>query len=83
MLALSSSTAKSALKPLLLAPLDPTICDRRVTETVWDFEYRWADYTPPQKRVRGYYALPLLHGPRFIGHADVKADRETGSLQLI
>lgn len=79
----SASTTKAAIKPLLLAPLDPVIYDRRVTESVWAFDYRWEVYVPPQKRVRGYYALPLLHSHRFIGHADVKADRSQGKLAVI
>jgi uncharacterized protein YcaQ len=69
--------------PKLIAPLDPIIYDRRVTEAVWDYDYRWEVYVPPQKRVRGYYALPLLHRGSFIGHADTKADREAGKLQLV
>jgi uncharacterized protein YcaQ len=69
--------------PRLIAPLDPIIYDRRVTEAVWDFDYRWEVYVPPQKRVRGYYALPLLHRERFIGHADVKADRAARRLHLL
>jgi uncharacterized protein len=70
-------------KPLLLAPLDPLIYDRRVTEQLWGYDYRWEVYVPPQKRVRGYYALPLLHGTQFTGHADLKADRESGVLQVL
>lgn len=79
----AASTNKAPSKPLLLAPLDPVIYDRRVTETLWNFDYRWEVYVPPQKRRRGYYALPLMHGHRFIGHADLKADRSTNTLQVI
>ncbi|MFN7563152.1 MAG: DNA glycosylase AlkZ-like family protein, partial [Prosthecobacter sp.] len=70
-------------EPLLIAPLDPIIYDRRVTEQLWAFDYRWEVYVPPQKRHRGYYALPLLNGTRFTGHADLKADREVGKLQIL
>lgn len=69
--------------PKLIAPLDPIIYDRRVTESLWNFNYRWEVYVPPQERVRGYYALPLLHRGQFIGHADVKADREARQLQVL
>ncbi len=69
--------------PILIAPLDPIIYDRRVTESVWSYDYRWEVYVPPQKRIRGYYALPLLHGHRFIGHADLKADRAGGLLNMV
>ncbi len=78
-----SNSEEAPPPPRLIAPLDPIIYDRRVTEIVWDLDYRWEVYVPPQKRVRGYYALPLLHRGQFIGHTDVKADRETGSLQIL
>ncbi len=83
MLDRAASTAESTPKPLLLAPLDPIIYDRRLAEGLWNFDYRWEVYVPPHKRKRGYYALPLLHGNGFIGHADVKADRPAGLLHVI
>jgi len=66
--------------PHLLAPLDPIIYDRKITRRLWDFDYTWEVYTPPAKRVRGYYALPILSGTRIIGHVDPKMNRETGVL---
>ncbi len=83
MLDSAASAAQTTTKPLLLAPLDPIIYDRRLAEELWNFDYRWEVYVPPHKRVRGYYALPLLHGNRFIGHADVKADRPAGLLHVV
>jgi uncharacterized protein YcaQ len=67
---------------LLLAPLDPLIYDRRVTATLWDFDYTWEAYTPPAKRVRGHYSLPILAGTELIGHVDPKADRVAGRLRV-
>lgn len=67
----------------LLAPLDPLIYDRRVTLALWDFDYTWEVYTPPAKRVRGYYALPVLSGLELVGHVDPKADREAGRLRVV
>lgn len=69
--------------PLLLAPLDPLIYDRRVTQQVWDFDYTWEVYTPPAKRVRGYYALPVLAGHDLVGHVDPKADRPLRKLRVV
>jgi uncharacterized protein len=69
-------------EPLLIAPLDPIIYDRRIAEQLWDFDYRWEVYVPPEKRVRGYYALPLLHKDRMIGYADLKADRNAERLLI-
>ena len=70
-------------QPLLVAPLDPLIYDRRVTAQLWDFAYTWEVYTPPAKRQRGYYALPLLAGTEFVGHVDLKADREARRLRVV
>jgi len=66
--------------PRLLAPLDPIIYDRRITRRLWDFDYTWEVYTPPAKRIRGYYALPILSGTRIIGHVDPKVDRANSLL---
>jgi uncharacterized protein YcaQ len=67
----------------LLAPLDPIIYDRRVTSALWDFDYTWEAYTPAHKRVRGYYALPILSGLEIVGHVDVKADRKARKLVVV
>ena len=69
--------------PLLLAPLDPLIYDRRVARLLWDFDYNWEVYTPPHKRVRGYYALPVLAGHELVGHVDPKADRANKKLRVV
>ena len=69
--------------PRLLAPLDPLIYDRRLTAALWDFDYTWEAYTPPKKRVRGYYALPVLVGTEIVGHVDPKADRAERRLQVV
>ncbi|HEY1793428.1 MAG TPA: crosslink repair DNA glycosylase YcaQ family protein [Opitutaceae bacterium] len=68
---------------LLLAPLDPMIYDRRVTQALWGFDYCWEVYVPAQKRKRGYYALPVLAGTELVGHVDLKADRARGRLQVV
>ncbi len=51
----------------LLAPFDPVVWDRRRFELLWGWAYRFEAYTPAPKRVRGYYALPLLWGDQVIG----------------
>jgi Uncharacterized protein conserved in bacteria len=69
--------------PLLLAPLDPLIYDRRITRDLWNFDYTWEAYTPPAKRTRGYYALPVLAGTEIVGHVDPKADRARRKLVVV
>lgn len=67
----------------LLAPLDPLIYDRRLTRKLWGFDYTWEVYTPPARRVRGYYALPVLAGLELVGHIDPKADRPKRKLVVV
>ena len=57
----------------LLAPFDPVVWDRRRFELLWGWAYKFEAYTPAPKRRFGYYALPMLHGDRVIGWANVTA----------
>lgn len=57
----------------LLAPFDPVVWDRRRFELFWGWAYRFEAYTPVAKRVRGYYALPLLWRNDVIGWANLTA----------
>jgi uncharacterized protein YcaQ len=75
--------APPASSPLLLAPLDPLIYDRRLTRDLWGFDYTWEAYTPAAKRKRGHYALPVLAGTEIVGHVEPKADRARGRLQIV
>ncbi len=79
----TSSPGAGLTAPLLLAPLDPLVYDRKVTAALWGFDYTWEVYTPPAKRVRGYYALPVLSGDALVGHVDPKADRDAGRLVVV
>jgi uncharacterized protein YcaQ len=79
----SADPEEGARASLLLAPLDPLIYDRALTRRLWSFDYTWEVYTPPAKRVRGYYALPVLAGDRLVGHVDAKADRKSGRLHVV
>jgi uncharacterized protein len=56
----------------LLAPFDPLVWDRRRFEALWGWAYRFEAYTPAAKRVRGYYALPLLWGQQVIGWGNLQ-----------
>jgi hypothetical protein len=58
-------------KVRLLAPFDPVVWDRDRFELLWGWVYRFEAYTPLAKRIRGYYALPLLWRDRVIGWGNV------------
>ena len=64
----------------LLAPFDPLVWDRERFGRFWGWAYRFEAYTPPAKRVRGYYALPMLWRGQAIGWGNA-ALRE-GKLQM-
>lgn len=54
-----------------LAPFDPLVWDRARFKLFWGWDYRFEAYTPVAKRVRGYYAMPLLWGDDIIGWANI------------
>lgn len=63
----------------LLAPFDPVVWDRWRFELLWGWVYRFEAYTPVAKRLRGYYALPLLWRDRVIGWGNLAV--KNGELQ--
>jgi uncharacterized protein YcaQ len=56
-----------------LAPFDPVVWDRARFEHLWGWAYRFEAYTPIKKRVRGYYAMPMLWRSDLIGWANASA----------
>src|SRR5262245_40090527 len=57
-----------------LAPFDPLVWDRRRFEHLWGWAYRFEAYTPVAKRIRGYYAMPMLWGDAVIGWANARVE---------
>jgi uncharacterized protein len=66
----------------MLAPFDPVVWDRRRFELLWGWAYRFEAYTPAAKRVRGYYALPLLWRDHVIGWVNLAVNNGTLDAQL-
>lgn len=63
-----------------LAPLDPLLWDRKLVETIWDYQYSWEIYTPAEKRKYGYYVLPMVYGEKMAGRLEAAADRKAETL---
>jgi len=57
-----------------LAPFDPVVWDRQRFEHLWGWPYRFEAYTPVAKRIRGYYAMPVLWGDAVIGWANARVE---------
>ena len=51
-------------------------------EIFWGWAYRFEAYTPPAKRVRGYYALPLLWRDQVIGWGNLAVRGELLQVEL-
>jgi uncharacterized protein len=69
-------------RTVLLSPFDNLICDRARTEQIFDFSYRIEIYVPKSKRRFGYFAMPVLHGDRFIARIDPVMNRKTATLRI-
>ena len=64
-----------------IAPLDPVISDRDRARRLFDFDYKWEVYDPPERRRWGYYTLPILWGDRLVARFDSKLHRP--EMQLV
>jgi uncharacterized protein len=68
--------------PVLVSPFDNLVWDRPLLQRLFGFQHLIEVYKREHERVYGYYVLPLLAGDRFLGRADVKADRAEGVLRI-
>jgi uncharacterized protein len=66
----------------LLAPFDPILRDRKRTQRLFDFDYRFEAFVPEPQRKHGYYVMPILEGDRLVGRLDPKLHRDQGVLEV-
>ncbi|HEY1613489.1 MAG TPA: crosslink repair DNA glycosylase YcaQ family protein [Rhizomicrobium sp.] len=59
----------------ILSPFDPLIIQRRRLEHFFGYTHRFEAYLPKDKRVFGYFALPVLVGDEIVAAIDLKTDR--------
>jgi uncharacterized protein len=66
----------------VLSPFDPLIIQRKRLSLVFDYDHRFEAYVPKEKRVFGYFALPVLIGQEIAAAIDIKTDRAGQKLQI-
>jgi len=64
----------------VLSPFDPLIIQRRRTELFFGYAHRFEAYVPKEKRLFGYFALPVLAGEDIVAAIDLKTDRKRRAL---
>ena len=64
----------------ILSPFDPLIIQRKRTHLFFDYEHRFEAYVPKEKRLFGYFALPVLAGEDIVAALDLKTDRKNRKL---
>lgn len=66
----------------ILSPFDPLIIQRKRLKLFFGYEHRFEAYVPREKRVLGYFALPVLVGDAIVAAIDLKADRGRRMLRV-
>jgi uncharacterized protein YcaQ len=77
-----ASDASSGGLVHILSPFDPLIIQRKRLKLFFDYDHRFEAYVPKEKRVLGYFALPVLDGDEIVAALDLKTDRERGKLLI-
>jgi uncharacterized protein len=66
----------------VLSPFDPLIIQRKRTELFFGYGHRFEAYVPKEKRLFGYFALPVLVGDEIVAAIDLKTDRQNRKLLM-
>ncbi|MEA2881257.1 MAG: uncharacterized protein QOH32_476 [Bradyrhizobium sp.] len=66
----------------ILSPFDPLMIQRKRAELFFGYGHRFEAYVPKEKRVFGYFALPVLAGDDIVAAIDLKTDRKRRELLM-
>jgi uncharacterized protein YcaQ len=79
-------TLENAGEPLegdivhILSPFDPLIIQRKRLQLFFGYDHRFEAYVPKEKRLFGYFALPVLVGDEIVAAIDLKTNRQARKL---
>jgi len=66
----------------ILSPFDPLVIQRKRLKLFFDYEHLFEAYLPKEKRIFGYFGLPVLVGDKIVAVADLKTDRAARKLLI-
>lgn len=66
----------------ILSPFDPLIIQRKRLKLFFGYQHLFEAYLPKEKRVFGYFGLPVLVGDRIVAVLDLKTYRAAGKLLI-
>ncbi len=66
----------------ILSPFDPLMIQRKRAKLFFDYAHVFEAYLPKEKRVYGYFGLPVLAGEHIVAVLDLKTDRAAGKLLM-
>jgi uncharacterized protein YcaQ len=66
-----------------LPPFDALVWDRALLKSLFEFDYVWELFHPPEKRRWGWYVLPIVFRDRFVGRIEPRINRDAGQVEVL
>lgn len=66
----------------ILSPFDPLIIQRKRLNLFFDYQHLFEAYIPKEKRIYGYFSLPVLIDGKIVAVLDLKIDRQIKKLLI-